>query len=348
MKKTLNQLLSAATSQTKAAGVLFYGSDAGLIHDSAIKVVRHWCGPLDDPFRYCALGREQQGRFGDEISAQSLMGGRRIVHMTDGSDSLVPQLKKVIAHANAAYIVIEAFGLPSRSKLRAHADASSDWASVACYPSTGQALQSEISRILAQDRIEIKGDALQFVADCVGDDHAIRQQRLETLALYVGRDAVAELSSAQKALKAYQSQTVEDAFHSAFAGNVQQADAALGELEDQEATGPSLMANLTYFLVRLLRARHLVECGASREVAMKSIAPPVFFQRLNIFSECIRLWPSNDLVVALERTRSADWACKRAGSPDVVIATHLVSEFARQSSARHTGLSHERPSNATM
>jgi DNA polymerase-3 subunit delta len=86
-------------------------------------------------------------------------------------------------------------------------------------------------------------------------------------------------------------------------------------------------------LQRLHRARLAMDDGASAADATKAARPPVFFRRLGAFSRALGLWSSPTLGAALAALADAERACKRTGSPDMVICRNAVLTLARRAAA---------------
>ena len=306
----------------------------GLIYERAASVVRSMCSSQDEPFRLGALAREQHARLLEESTAQSLIGGRRIVRVADAGDALLPLLKRVAAAAGAAFIVLEAPNLAARSKLRVFAEAAPDWAAMSCYAMSGPALQAEIKRVLGSDRIDVTDDANQFIASGLAEDQLLRRADLETLALYTGPNSTLTLEAARDCFASNLNNALDDALHAATAGRLQATDEAIAHLLADDVSGPGILASLIYHLARVLRARQLLETGLGLDAAMRALAPPVFFQKQALFADGVRLRTTAELLDVLGRARAADIACKRAGSADVAIALQLLTSFAREANVR--------------
>jgi len=338
LKITPAQLAKMHGKFDALSGVLLYGSDVGLIHERASSIVRSACGLRDDPFRLCILPREQHARLLEESMAQSLTRGRRVIRVADATDALFASLKRIAAVAATALIVLEAPGLAGKSKLKTFAESDPNWAAVSCYPISGTAFQAEMKRVLALDQIDVTNDAALFVMSEMAEDQLLRRADLETLALYTGPSSTLTLKGAQDCFGPSLDSNLDDAFHPAMAGHVGTTDRSVANLLGGEASGPGILASLSHHLIRVLRARRLVEGGLSQDAAMRTLAPPVFFQRQTMFAEELRLWSAAELLIALRRVRDADIACKRAASTDVIIAAYLLTSLAQQAATRRVGL----------
>jgi DNA polymerase-3 subunit delta len=93
--------------------VLLYGPDAGLVRERADLLARLVCPDLQDPFRVAELGGAQlaadPARLADEVAAQSLIGGRRVVRVREAGDGLAKLFAGTIDEAPGdGFVVAEA------------------------------------------------------------------------------------------------------------------------------------------------------------------------------------------------------------------------------------------------
>ena len=72
-----------------------------------------------------------------------------IVRVRDAGDGLLKAVTHVLEQKTDTLVVLEAPGLPSRSKLRALLEKHADCASVGCYPEEGRTLEATINQMLA-------------------------------------------------------------------------------------------------------------------------------------------------------------------------------------------------------
>jgi DNA polymerase-3 subunit delta len=310
--------------------VLLYGEDHGMIRDRAAALTRVVAGSLDDPFRVADLGREATGRLANEAASLALSGGRRVVRLREATDAATEQVTAILKGAAPAFVVLEAPGLATRSRLRTLIEAAPDGAAIACYPEEGRALGDTICSVLSETNVAIDKDALAWVSDQLGADRASTRAEAEKLALYAGPGGRVGLDAAMACVGDLAGLSLDDALFAATEGDVGRADRAL-ELALAEGASPVgvLRAGLMH-LQRLHRARLVVDDGLSAGEAMKGLRPPVFFRRTGAFVRAVELWSSAALVTAMSGLAEAEQACKRTGAPDEALSRNAVLALARR------------------
>src|SRR5262249_15635935 len=121
-----------------ANAVLLYGPDQGLVRERAGEIVARVAGDPKDPFRVAELTaaqlKEDPVRLSDEAAALSLTGGRRVLRLREASDSLAGPLAELLEDSEpAAFLVVEAGELATRSSLRTLFERLPKAAAIACY-----------------------------------------------------------------------------------------------------------------------------------------------------------------------------------------------------------------------
>jgi DNA polymerase-3 subunit delta len=313
--------------------VLLHGEDHGMIRDRAAGLVRAVAGSLDDPFLVAELAREHQGRLADEAASLPLTGGRRVVRVRETTEAATEQVAAVLKGTAPALVVLEAPGLPTRSRLRALVEGAPDGAAIACYPEEGRALADTVQGVLAQVGVTIDADALAWVTDQLGADRVSTRGEVEKLALYVGHGGRVDLEAAMTCVGDLAGLSLDDALFAATEGDVARADRALELAADEGATPVGVLRAGLMHLQRLHRVRLAVDEGLSTADATKAARPPVFFRRTGSFSRALELWNAASLMAALSGLTEAERACKRTGAPDAVLARNAVLTLARRAAA---------------
>lgn len=313
--------------------VLLYGDDAGLIRERAEGLVRAVLGELDDPFRLAELERDALGRIQEEMASLALTGGRRVVRVREATDAAASAVETALARPGDALLVLEAPGLASRSRLRALAERSPAAAAIGCYPDEGRGLQQTIRDTLAQHRVTIDADALEWLTTQLGADRLATRGELEKLALYVGPGGRADLDAAQACVGDLAGLSLDDALFAATSGEVEQADRALERALAEGATAVGVLRATLLHLQRLQRARSGVDAGLSASEAANAVRPPVFFRRVPAFTAAVQLWPSEALAEACAVIWDAERECKQTGSPAETLCRHAVLDLAKQAAA---------------
>ena len=193
--------------------VLLYGDDVGLIRERASRLVRAVVGAADDPFRITEIERDGVGGIPAEMAALSMTGGRRVVRLREAGDAAAAAVQAALAGPGAALLVLEAPGLPTRSKLRALIERAADAVAVGCYPVEGRALEQSIRAVLASLQVEAEDDALAWLAGQLGADQAVTARELEKLALFVGAGGRVDVQAARACVGDLAGLSLEDALY---------------------------------------------------------------------------------------------------------------------------------------
>ena len=284
----------------------------------------------DDPFRVAWLERDTQDRLPEEAAALALTGGRRVVRVRDVADGALAPLRRALEAKGDALIVLEAPGLPARSKLRTWLDKEAAAVSIGCYPDDGTALGATIRAGLQQAGVVADPDALLFLTRQLGADRAQTASEVAKLALYAGDGGRVDLEAAQACVGDAAALSAEDALYAATTGDAAAADRALGLALGEGATPVAVLRVAQGHLQRLHRARLMMQAGQGAEVAAKALRPPVFFRRLPAFTQALRRWSPPALLAALRAMSEAEQACKRTGAPDELICRAAIARLARR------------------
>jgi DNA polymerase III subunit delta len=314
--------------------VLLYGDDVGMIRDRAEALVKTVAGSLDDPFLVTDLAREDVRQLPAEAAGLSLTGGRRVIRMRDATDAATDPVQLILKGNAAAFVVLEAPGIAARSKLRTALEASPHGAAIGCYPEEGRALQATIQDTLRAGGVQADPDAVAWLAEHLGADRASTRNELEKLALYVGPGHRVDLDAAMACVGDLAGLSLDDAVVAATTGDVATTDRALETALAEGASPVQVIRVALGHLQRLHRARLVMEeQGLSAADAMKTLRPPVFWQRVGPFGRALAIWPIASLNTGMATLADAERSCKRTGAPDQTLCRNAVMTLARRSAA---------------
>ncbi|HEY0183397.1 MAG TPA: DNA polymerase III subunit delta [Rhodopila sp.] len=319
--------------------MLLFGEDAGMIRDRAETLVRTVAGSLDDPFLVTELAREEIRRLADEAAGLSLIGGRRVVRVRDATDAATDPVLRLLQAKAPALVVLEGAAMPARSKLRSALEAAAEGVAIGCYPEEGRALEETIRDTLRVNGAGIEPDALSWLAQQLGADRASTRAELEKLALYVGPGNRVDLDAAMTCVGDLAGLSLDDALFAATTGDVATADRALESAVAEGAAPVQVLRSAIGHLQKLHRARLTMdEHGLTAADAVKSVRPPVFYQKVGAFTRSLGLWPAATLTAALAALAEAERGCKRTGWPDQALCRNAILTLARRSAAASRGV----------
>ncbi len=313
--------------------MLLHGGDDGLIRHRGAILTKLVAGSLNDVFRVIELERDGWPKLADEMSAISMVGGRRAIRVSDATDAIIEPLKAALKTSGDALIILEAPEL-GRGKLRPFMEANRETASLACYPEEGRSLQETIRAVFLAARVAADGEAIAWLAQMLGGHYALLQTELEKLVLLGAGGKRIDLDLAQACIGAPAASGADVALLSAMVGDVRRSDAELDGAMADGLAGIALIRMTIGHLQRLHQARLRMQSGLSASEALKAHRPPVFFKSLGPLINGLALWPAEALLSALEDARQLEITCKQTGARQELLARRFVAGLARQARAR--------------
>ncbi len=312
---------------------LLYGDDVGLIRERATRLVRAVAGAADDAFRVSELEREAASRIMVELASAPMTGGRRVVRVRDVGDAAVAAVQAALERGGAGFLVLEAPGLASRSKLRALVERTADAVAIACYPLEQAALAEEIRGSLKARGVTADQDTVRWLEGQLGSDIAVTRSELEKLALFAGTNGRIDIAATRACVGDLAGLSLEDALFAATAGDVAATDRSLEVALGEGAAPVGVLRSALLHLQRLHRARLAMVAGLGVGEATKAARPPVFFRREPAFQRALAIWTARALGAATARLSDAERACKRTGAPAETLCRSAVLGLAQRSLA---------------
>jgi DNA polymerase-3 subunit delta len=333
MKIEPRQAASFLRAPVKYRAVLLHGDDEGLIRERAAILIQQAAGSLSDPFRNVELDRSGWPKLADEMTALSMIGGRRAVRVRDVTDAILENLKTALQTAGQALIVLEAPEL-GKGKLRSFMEAGSDVAALACYPEEGAALQDTIRRSLGDRGVSIDAEAASWLSEAFGGGRGALNAALDKLALLAGAGGKVTLEAAMLGAGDAATSSADAGLLAATQGAVIACDRDLDLAMAEGLAGVALIRMASAHLQKLHQARLRMKTGLSASDAIRAMRPPVFFKLNAAMTKSLSLWTEDILDRAIEEARQVEIACKQTGSRPELLARRFVSVLARQAQAR--------------
>jgi len=273
--------LKSPDSQAKA--VLLYGPDSGLVRERSKIIATAILGPDSDPFNRVELSNEilksDPARLRDELSALSLMGGRRLVVIRDAGEKIGALIATAFEGLDTTtYLIAEAEELAPATNLRSTFEKNEDFAALACYREEGRNLEELIRSTLAGLGMHTSRDALQYLVANLGNDRGVTISELEKIALYMGTEKDITLDIAMQLTGHNSSESIEDMCHAVALGKTSEAHALLMKLLHEGAQAVTIIRSLLKHFQKLDIAQAHIDAGESVDQAIAALRPPVFFK----------------------------------------------------------------------
>ncbi len=324
--KSVDRFLKDVPKDIRA--VLFFGPDEGQVRERARALARTIVPDLADPFAVAEFASAtlvaDPARLYDEMAAQSLMGGRRLVRIRDGADGAVPAIQSVIEDPppGDTFLIVEAGELPGTSKLRKLFEgADVVAAALPCYEPDAKDLTTlAVNRFRAAD-VEASRDAVELFVRLIASDRALVHSELDKLILYAGPKGRLEEADVAAALGDSAQIELDAPAWAAGEGALDKLDRSLSRLF---ADGQSPVGILRAAQRHFTRLYEVVSASAPPEMAMKALRPPVFWKDESRFRQQVGLWSAGKLESVLARLLTTEADCKKSGLPDTTLCSRTL------------------------
>lgn len=314
------------------ATALIYGSDAGLVAETARRLAARIVDALDDPFRVSELDadelRQRPGRLVEEAQALCLMGGRRLVRVRAAGDLVTAAVKELLALPDqAGFVLLEAGELGAGSSLRRTVEQARTGIALPCYLPDARGVAEQVRSLLAEHRLTVAADAMDHLVAHLGSDRALTRGEIEKLALYLAGapERRASLADVVAAIGDSSAMGLDDALGAAVLGDRAALEEALDRLLGEGEAPVRVLRATASFVLRLLALRAELAAGTALETALRAARPPIHFSMEPVVRRALQRWPGDALLAALGLLQAAELRCKSTGMPDQMICrTALV------------------------
>ena len=310
MKLDARQFPALLRDTSRCRLALIYGDDEGQIRERSQSLIRQVAGSLSDPFLVVELSRESWARIPAEMTALSMIGGRRVIVVRDAAESVLGAATQALKSPGEALLILEAPGL-GKGKLRSFAEAAPDAVSLACYPDEGRALSDLVRAALAELKVSIDPDALAWIGQSLSGDRAVIRNEVEKLALLAGPGGQIDLDAARVSVGENAAGSADEGVLAAMGGFIEAADAGVEAAIQDGLAGVAVIRIALSLLQRLHQARLRMDGGESAANAMRLMRPPVFFRAQTATAACLALWSSQGL---LKRPGKWSWRVNGRGA----------------------------------
>jgi DNA polymerase-3 subunit delta len=342
----VERFLKSPTKGVRAA--LLYGRDRGGVHERADILAAAATERPDDPFDVSLLTEtdldSDGARLADQLSAQSLMGGRRLVRLRLTGDKAAADraaAEALKAHAEGAYnpdafFLIEAGELGRESGLRKAAEKAEACVAIPCYEDEPGDVARLVREALTKDKVALNSEALELFVSRLPRERGVARQEIERLILFLGPGSgvTATADDLDQFLGVEPESSLSAAAEDAFGGKLAAAHAGLRRAAAEGEAGPAAVRAIGQHLAKLRKTLTLAKNGAGLAEAAK--ASGVFWRNEKEFLRQARSWTLEQLDAVQPDLLDADRACKQTGSPDALIGERLALTIAGK--ARRLGL----------
>ena len=315
--------------------LLFYGPDEGLAHELAGLAQRAVLGGADDPFRLVELTPDQiekdPPRLTDELNAISMLGGRRVVRVSQATNAIADHVAEAIAAQaeGAALLIVEAGDVGAKKPLVQVFESDKGRAGAfGCYHDGEAQLGGLIAAHLRAGGFAIARDALAYLTERLGGDRGVTRSELDKLMLYIGAPKrEIGLADATACIGDRAAFALDDLIAAAAEGDAAELDRNTARSVDEVEAIQLLRAAARHFQ-RLHQVVARMAAGDSFESAAGALRPPLFWSQRGRLEKQARLWSPIRIGRALERLIEAEAQAMRNYPLKDEIAQRALMEIA--------------------
>lgn len=318
---------------------LFYGPDAGLVHERADALARTVVPDLTDPFNVAELDESRLVADGallsDEAAAISMMGGRRVVRVRGASNGIAEIFESFLDDPKGdALVVVEAGDLAKTAALRKLFEAADNAAAIACYADTAQNLGDVVRDALKAEGLSIAPDALREAVSRLGADRGVTRRELDKLALYARGQTEVTLDDIRAVMGDEAELRTESAVEAAGGGDFARLDHEMERLWAADTQPAQLIRSAMGHFQKLLITREAMARGEPMDVALRRLRPPLHFSRAAAFKAQAQRWSVDKLGEALDMLLEAEALSRTTGVPAEAVTGRTLMNIAAMAKGR--------------
>jgi DNA polymerase-3 subunit delta len=313
------------------AAVLIYGHDQGLIKERSQIIAKHYVPDLNDPFSVINLSGDSIAKdtaaLIDSAFAIPAMGGYRLVQVDQGESTCLDAMKTLLAKPpqQSLTIITGAEELNTKSALVKLFEQSDQAAAIGCYADTSQSLGKIAQDMFRQHQISVDAAAMDFIRTHLGADRMASRSEIDKLILLAGPEGSLSFNQVSEALGDGASVTVNDTVHAAASGDIKGLSTALNRIKHDAVPGERVIRSAQMYFHKIFRIAAEIEAGASREQAMNSTRPPIFFSEKPMVEKHLRSWTAPRSRRAIDRLMLAEKQSRQGISSDTAAAQALIA-----------------------
>ena len=320
-----------ANPPTDLCAVLIYGHDRGLIKERAEIIAKKFVPDLNDPFAVTTLSPDEVAKdtslLIDSAAAAPAMGGHRLVRMDQTGANCLNALKYLLENLPPKSLTVVTAGddINTKSAMVKLFEGHDQAAAIGCYADTDQSLAQLAQVEFKKHNISTDRDVVPWMTQNLGNDRMASRSEIDKLIIMAGEGGHLSLEQVKHALGDGAGINVNEAIYAAADGKMDQLSTALTRLQLDAVPGERLLRSAQSYFLKLYRITASMDEGASRDQAMNSMRPPIFFSEKRIVENHLRLWSSARCRRAIDRLADAEKQSRRGISADTAAAQAMIA-----------------------
>ena len=313
--------------------ILIYGSDATLVSERSRTLFKSFGVDPSDPFQSDTFTSEQivsdPVLLADAAAAQSLLGGKRLVRVTDVGDRVSGALKQFLQDPpGEAVIILEGKELKRSGSLVKVMEASDYAASIACYEDSDRDRETVFMQMISAAGLKIDNDALDWLSANLDANRGIVRSEMDKLVLAADESQRIDLSLAQSVISGEGEAASDSLVHLAASGDIAALGPQLERARSQDLNEVALVRTIIAHFLRLLEIQAAVGTGKSVDAAVNGLRPKVFFKVVDQLKRQARIWSMDAIRGQLSQLGKLETELKSTGSPGWILVERYLYQMA--------------------
>lgn len=314
-------------------GALIFGSDFGVVQETATKIAGLIVSDLKDDFSVCRIVpsqlRETPSLLLDEGNSVLLMGGRRLIWLRDAENNTLDAVDSFITHVQTdSFLLITADNLTKSSGLRTFCEGNPNILTIACYPDEAKDIAFFIRETLGEQGISVEPKALSLLVDRLNENRLATRRELEKLIVYLG-DKKTVTKDDVTAVITDTANASSDLFCCSVAeGNQKNADRMVSLLLSNGENPVGLVRILMNHFNLLLMASDLLNKDGNLEASVKKILKPAQFRLEKTMKRQVVMWKKDYILKVLDLLLVTEQQIKSMGMPAELVLSRTVTQIA--------------------
>jgi DNA polymerase III subunit delta len=306
-------------------GLLVHGADSAAVSMLARRVI----SAFSDISQIDIGGaKSAPGGFMDQMLSLSLLGDRQLLFVDGADETCLKFLEPAFAQTSLCnFVLITADNLGKSSKLRAAAEASNLFASLAIYEEDGATLRERVRKLLAAEGLTWTPAAEDLFFDSVGQQRTIVSSEIEKLATYAQGQKVLQPEDVAAICGDVAGFEIDELVDAVLSGDLETSDRIFQALGSEQTRFFPLFA---MHLSRLQQMRSEMDEGGTLENVLRNARPPIFFKRKNTFAAQLRSLTLEDVIAIQEAVQAAVLQSRKLGDLSGAITSRAILAITRQ------------------
>jgi len=311
--------------------VLLYGENLSLISEIEEKIILEAKDHLGLSIkRYQEEYLIQNPEVFDQlINSDSLFGEQELVVIAKSTEKILEIFNENTSKNNEKRLVFLANTLTKKSKLRALAESSANFACIACYNDTPEQLQTILAQKLKDNKVVVSREFVNSIFEI----NSLNRQDIN--------DAINKIQLIKKSSEVSE-ETLKDIFHSSgesdnfeiinfcLLGDKKNINITLGNIYAQGINFNEILSALKYKVNKLIEILESNTSNMNIGQLVDAYKPPIFWKEKNIVKEQLKRWSKLELDRLMDIIFETETSCKK----NYEISTTILQQFIVSTSSK--------------